>query len=121
MANIKYITDFLGVTANESYYKMKEELREIAVEVKNKNMVAEVQEECDLIQSIYTRWMNLGFTKDDIKGVWETHYKKETLRGRHVEEIPGQNTEEKIIENLLKVIAKLERENKELKGVKGNE
>lgn len=110
---IKYLPQF-KVTGQESYYKMKEELREIAAEIKNKNIVAEIQEECDLIQCIYTRWFNLGMDKESIEKAWQDHYKKETLRGRVVQDIPGMSKEEKIIENLLEVIATKERVIKEL-------
>lgn len=106
---IKVIEEFEGTTALEQLEKMKEELKEIEIEILAGNIERELQEEADLVQTIYTRWHNMGLTKQDMEQVWAKHYEKETLRGRHVCEFKGDYTTDLTIRGLLKCIRKLEK------------
>ena len=108
---IKYIKDFINVVGSEQYRKINEEVVEASNEYYMGNEEKEKQELCDLVQACYTRFMQMGMSKNDIDKEFNKHYEKETLRGRKVVEIPGVGYHEAVREQLLNAIRFLERDN----------
>lgn len=106
---IKYIEDYRNCLGNEQYKKMQEELEECKDEYRVQAKNNERQELWDLLQTIFTRFYQMGLTKEDIEYDAKLHYEKETLRGRRVVEIKGKDYKDKIIDGLLLRIAELEK------------
>lgn len=111
---IKYIKDFEKTTGSEQYDKMLEELFEAKAEYAAGEEEKEVQELCDLVQTVFTRFNQLSMTKEDIESAFIYHYIKESARGRIVADIEGTSKSEERIEILLNRIIELEVENKDL-------
>lgn len=106
---IKYIEDYKNCMGNEQYKKMQEELNECIEEYRVQADHNERQELWDLLQTIFTRFNQMGLTIEDIEEDGRLHYEKETLRGRKVVEIEGKSYKDKVIDDLLLRIVELEK------------
>ena len=106
---IKYIKDYENTGGTNQYIKMAEELQEANNEFIAGDKAKEIQELCDIIQTVYTRFNQLGMRLEDISQAFTQHYIKETNRGRCVVDIEGQGYKDKVIDELLVKIASLEK------------
>ena len=106
---IKYIKDYESTGGTNQYIKMQEELQEANNEFIAGDKAKEIQELCDIIQTVYTRFNQLGMRLEDISQAFTQHYIKETNRGRCVVDIEGQGYKDKVIDELLVKIASLEK------------
>ena len=106
---IKYIKDYAAAGGTNQYVKMQEELQEANNEFIAGDKAKEIQELCDLIQTAFTRFNQLGMRLEDISQAFTLHYIKETNRGRVVVDIEGQGYKDKVIDELLVKIASLEK------------
>ena len=110
------IKDFDGVPALQQIRKCYEELDELAYEVAKGNIEGIKLEGADLIQTVVTMWVNMGYKLNDIEEIFKDLYIKESKRGRTVVCIDGETWHEKTIADLLDVINKREKEIRILKG-----
>lgn len=106
---IKYVKDFEKVEGNEQYAKIFEEIKEAAYEYQQGNTKEELQELCDVVNAVYSRFQQLGMRKHDIQAEMDKHYRKETLRGRKVVEIEGRDYKDNVINQLLETIKFMDR------------
>ena len=117
---IKYIKDYENTGGTNQYIKMQEELQEANNEFIAGDKAKEIQELCDIIQTVYTRFNQLGMRLEDISQAFTQHYIKETNRGRCVVDIEGQGYKDKVIDELLVKIASLEKGLMETYNFNGN-
>lgn len=106
---IKYIKDYENTGGTNQYIKMQEELQEANNEFIAGDIAKERQELWDLLQTVFTRFNQMGLRLEDILEDSKLHYDKETLRGRVVVDIEGQGYKDKVIDELLIKIASLEK------------
>ena len=111
------IKDFDGTPAFNQIRKSYEELDELAVEVTMGNIPGIRSEGADLIQTVITLWLNMGYNLNDIEEIFRDLYVKESKRGRIVECIDGEDNKDLIIADLLDTIAKKDRIIRNLKDI----
>ena len=110
------IKDFDGTPAFQQIRKCYEELDELSTEVVKGNVQGIRTEGADLIQTVITMWVNMGYKMEDIEEIFKELYIKESRRGRTIVCIDGETWYDKTIADLLDVINKREKEIRILKG-----